>query len=349
MPDLKNGSICFLVILLLCACSGKYFKTTVEKREAVNKIKCVAILPFTNLSDSAESAPVLTDIMTSAVNGRSIFRTVPAVDVEKQMDMNRILHHSKIEPQQVCELGKRVYAEGILTGAVTEYKYEKQGTQFTEPRIGYTISLYKVKGCEVIWNTVVARTSSALSSSYKESLSGLAMVSMDETLGKLSDNFQDRVLDFRYRCGPRRVEENERCARGKGGWIDFEDCPEAIPYQRLGREEVSLEGEEIIFNDVIHFVPGKAIVSRESRPMLRSLIDFMNENKIRRIRIESYVLTGKGEESRLSELNRAGQIRKYLVRNGLGNTMVDVVNFAINPDLVKKNRVLSSLRFIVLD
>jgi len=181
-----------------------------------------------------------------------------------------------------------------------------------------------------------------------DSLSKVSMMAVDKTMQNLSGQLVERVLDFKYRCGLKGMDEDTKCARGEGGWIDFEKCPEAIPYIRLGREKVSLEGDEIIFKERIEFVPGKAMVLPQTQPLLTELVKFLNRNKIRRIRIESYILSEQGKTGQMPDLDRAGAIRKYLLKNGLSKAQIDVVNFTINPDLVKGKEV-SNLRFVVLD
>jgi hypothetical protein len=47
-------------------------------------------------------------------------------------------------------------------------------------------------------------------------------------------------------------------------------------------------------------------------------------------------------------LNRAGEVRKYLIKNGLGITRVDVANFTISPELAE-GKEIANLRFVVLE
>jgi hypothetical protein len=149
---------------------------------------------------------------------------------------------------KACKLGRNLRSQAVLIGSVTEYGYFSQGSDFAEPRLGFEVTLFDNVNCRPLWKSMTAKTSSGITESSKGSLSGLAMASVNRIVEKLTEEIGDRVLDFSFRCGPRKLDDDKRCVRGPEGSIDFDKCPEAIPYFRLGREPVSLEGDEIIFN-----------------------------------------------------------------------------------------------------
>lgn len=337
---IKLTRLCLFLLVLSVSCSGKYSKIDLKDKTSLNGMKCIAILPLDPLSRSSEGASVVKDLVSSNVTSNLIFRTVPPSDVDKELGL--MGSEAIRDSQKACDVGKALNAQGIMMGSVTEYGYVRQVTPFSEPRLGFSLALYEVSSCKPLWSATVSKTSS-----YQGSLSSLAMNSVDGVMQKLSKELGERTLDFRYRCGPRKYEEDLRCARGAGGQIDFEKCPEAIPFLRLGREKVSLEGDEIIFNQKIDFLPGKSMPAPSSHELLGELVKFLNKNNIRRIRIESYVLL-ESSEGAAREFNRSGEVRKFLVRNGLKNTVVDSVNFTIGPALLK-GRAVSNIRIVVLE
>jgi hypothetical protein len=340
---LKAAFIIF--ILIMSACPGRYTKISVPDPAAVNKIKCTAVLPLVNFSNSLDASPVLGDLLNQYMSGRVLFRTVPRPEVEKWASIVKLDLSKLPEQAKLCDLGKRLSVDGIFAGSVTEYGYVKDKSGLSNPRIGFTLTLHDIKACKPVWSATVSRSSSGVIS---DSLSKTSMSAVDETMNKLSGLIGERILDFEYRCGPRGLEEDTRCARNDTGGIDFDKCPEAIPFLRVGREKVSLEGEDIIFSERIEFVPGKAMILPQSQPLLESLVKFLNRNNIRRIRIESYLPVDTSISQAMPQIDRAGAVRKFLLKNGVSKTQIDVVNFTINPELAK-GKEISNLRFVVLD
>lgn len=348
--DLKiiNIITALVLFLFLSNCSGRHFDLNIKDETLLSKTGCIAVLPFKNLTDNHEAGSVIPELLISELGSRELFRIVPysaVLDKVNSMNMGSELFTNS---GAACKLANEVYAQGVITGIVTEYSYIGRGENFYEPRLGFSFSLYSSEGCKLLMTTRIAKIKSGLSVSRKDSLSALVMTSLKDFSEKFREKTGTRMLDFKYRCGMKPADkEDEVCRPQPNGWIDFEKCPDSLPELKLSSSGVSIEGDELILEESINFVPGKALVSPDSYGMLKELIEFSNDKGIGILRVESYIAGKEGSPDEDLSLDRAGSVRKYLIRNGLKAVKVDTINFVINPDLIK-GKDIPSIRFVVV-
>jgi len=332
--------------MLIC-CSGKYFKAKVKDKNSLNSIGCLAIAPFNNLSNSQEGSVIVTDLLATSFVANTVFRVVSAGDMNEELKRENVFVDDKINLEKACKVAKNLNAHGVLMGTISEWEYVKSSSESYEPKIAFSLQLYNSKNCSLAWSTKIAKSSSAFAGGGKESLSSLGMKAVDKITNKLLVTLDERILDHNYRCGSHKDENTYKCARDDKGMVDFNKCPQAIPEIRLGIESVSLEGNELIFNKSINFVPAKKYISPSSRKLLKKLAAFINKNQFRKIIVESFILSKYPKKNPQRTLDRSGEVKKYLIKSGLEKTEVLTINYIIESKSVA-GRKIPSLRIVIL-
>ncbi len=59
-----------LLVFFALSCSGKYFKADVKNEDYLQKIGCILIVPFANLSKSVEGGKIATELVSTALTSK---------------------------------------------------------------------------------------------------------------------------------------------------------------------------------------------------------------------------------------------------------------------------------------
>ena len=333
-----NLRLAILVSMSLCmSCSGKYFKSRALNPESLKNIQCLA-LKLDNLSGQPRAAEAVGEMLMQSLEAERVFNFMHPKFLEEQI-AEEASKGSGMLQRLICKAAQKLGAQGILQGNVTEFGYVEVNPGSFHPRVAMQLSLYDAQSCNVVWEAKVA------DGSILGSASGLAMESVDKITKKLESLLNNRILKAFF-CGSKGAGSGEACRPDKSGKVDYVSCPQEIPVLKIGKENVSLEGNEIVYNRRIGFMPGKSLLLPEAENVIKDTVKFIRDNNIRSITVESYIIGEESPDLENLSNHRAGRVKSDLVKKGLGAVGVGVRGVVIPPEIAKDKDV-PSLRILV--
>jgi hypothetical protein len=142
-----------LVVLLLSGC-GMGNTTFVHPDYTFAYVERVAVVPFENLSDDRGAAARMTRYYVSELLDVEAFDVVEPGDVTDAMMSVGTLRVAELTPQQIVDLGKRLGAQALFLGSVTESATVRRGTS-SENVVTLDVRMVETETGVVIWSTTL--------------------------------------------------------------------------------------------------------------------------------------------------------------------------------------------------
>jgi hypothetical protein len=181
-------AIFFILLILLAACaSGDVY---LEPNMDFGSLRTVAVLPFQNLSDTAEASERVRDTFTGMLLASGALYVLPPGEVAR--GMSRI---SRIAPEgpsteQVKQLGTILGVDGVITGVVREYGTVRSGATAANI-VSVSLTLIEVENGVVVWSAASTHGGVGL----WDRLIGGGGEPMDTVTVKVVDDLLDKLFD----------------------------------------------------------------------------------------------------------------------------------------------------------
>ena len=144
--------ICYIPILLVlffytgCDYSRQYARDDLY----YDQLGKMAILPFSNHTETAQAGEILTRLFTTELLTREEFSILPSYELKKKLDIDRPLEGEDIIAEiSLDEISGKLGVNSIILGTVTEYQYKKGLRE--KPIVGIDVKCYMVDTNEVVW------------------------------------------------------------------------------------------------------------------------------------------------------------------------------------------------------
>jgi len=158
------------------------------QEELVREIQVVGILPLENLTDDPKAAQVVTDLLITELHHLKRFQVIGPLEL-KRMFQEQGIHLPKIIDRAIAtEIGRRIEADGIFIGSVSEYQYQSglpAKEEEEEPVVGINLRLINVRTSTVVWGSSYARSSYEAFSYEKDALTQVVIKALRGMLNSL--------------------------------------------------------------------------------------------------------------------------------------------------------------------
>lgn len=152
--------ICIFIVLavLSAGCSYSFRQTLPTPPAEASGIRTIAVVPFTNLTQTENAGQVITDLLSRTLMTGGTYRVINHESVLKVTPKDL----SMLDRVQAQKIGQALQANAVLFGTVSEYWYqeEKRYSPYPErePAVGINARLVDVQSGAVIGATSVSLT-----------------------------------------------------------------------------------------------------------------------------------------------------------------------------------------------
>jgi TolB-like protein len=165
------------ILLFLIACSPR--PSVYVENLNISKGERIAILPFTNLTDSPGAGDKLSNLLLVEVLKSGKLKVVEPGVVEYFLSKERIRLLDRLSPENVKKIGTELHVRYVLVGTVLEYRLIRSG-KYDVPYISLSIRMIDTGTGEIVF-----AASHALSGRDSETLFGIGRITSLEKLSKM--------------------------------------------------------------------------------------------------------------------------------------------------------------------
>ncbi len=321
------------VMLLSCSCSHTYQRDYLNPTPQLNAIRCVAIMPFENLTNHHSAGKILSDLLATEFYLSRKFNVMERTEVQRVLEQKKIHLPKQVDPALAQRLGEILGVEGIVIGSVSEYRDRDSPYEFDveEPTVGFNARLVSVASGAVLWASSYGRVS------QRDPLNLTAQTLVQNMISSLFQQIPERTIDLDQVCRKKRravalkksapsSPKPERVLTKKPAPASpkpkrartKKPAPARKVFQRKEQREFLAnlkEGNRFVVEGV-KFAANTAVLTEESKKILNYIGDVLREYPEVKIRIEGHTdSTGLPEEDLGLSLRRAESVKKYLIRN----------------------------------
>ena len=141
---------------LLAACAPKPKTTFQAKPDALDKITCVAVLPFESLGDdNPGSGDAFADLLATEMMRSGRFQVMDRAESGRILAARGIYLAATVDAETARALGDVLGVQAVLVGAVSEYGFKVPAYDDRNPRplVSVTTRLLDVKTGDPLWGT----------------------------------------------------------------------------------------------------------------------------------------------------------------------------------------------------
>ncbi len=201
----RKGAI-FAFLFIFASCTHYSTKEIISPQPKINAVKCVAVLPFENLSGFREAGSIIADLLATELYATRMFNVMERFEAVSILRARNIKNPVGIDINTAQKVGKILGVEGIFFGAVSEFSYGDIFAMMPEvkPSVVFICRLVDVKSGKTIWASAQNVTSGEASYLGSNSISRVAQLAAQQIISSLT-----RELSFR------KVDINRVCWEGK--------------------------------------------------------------------------------------------------------------------------------------
>lgn len=327
-----------------CSCSHTYQRDYLNPNPQLNAIRCVAIMPFENLTNHNTAGKIISDLLATEFYLSRKFNVMERTEVQRFLEQRNIKLPQQVDPALAQKIGQLLGVEGIIIGSVSEYRDRESPYEFDveEPTVGFNARLVSVASGAVLWASSYGRTS------QRDPLNLTAQTVVQNMTSSLFQQVPERTIDLDKVCGKKRetIALNEltppapkpkRVLTKKPAppapkpkpAPTKEPAPARKVFHRKEQKEFLAklkEGNRFLLAGV-KFAANTAVLTEKSKKILNYIGDVLQEYPEVKIRIEGHTdSTGLPEEDLRLSLSRAESVKNYLV----GNFKLPAANFPVS-------------------
>jgi outer membrane protein OmpA-like peptidoglycan-associated protein len=312
------------IMLLGYSCSHTYQRDYLNPNPQLNAIRCVAIMPFENLTNHNTAGKIISDLLATEFYLSRKFNVMERTEVQRILEQRNIKLPQQVDPALAQRLGQFLGVEGIIIGSVSEYRDRESPYEFDveEPTVGFNARLVSVASGAVLWASSYGRTS------QRNPLNLTAQTVVQNMTSSLFQQVPERTIDLDEVCGKKRetIALNEptppppkpkRVLTKKPARPSPKPAPARKVFHRKEQKEFLAKLEEGNRFPLagVKFAANTAVLTEKSKKILNYFGDVLREYPEVKIRIEGHTdSTGLPEEDLRLSLNRAESVKNYLVR-----------------------------------
>lgn len=188
--DLSKISGRLLGLLLgaaLLSCGHKYHSSFHSRPQALSAIKTVVVLPLDNLTANPDAGVAVTDLLVTQLFQLGRFRILSKIELEQLYAQQNLKIPKSIDRGTAAELARRVGADGVLYGSVTEFAYQggSSDEDEKEPAVGINLRLVDARTGTVVWGSSSSRASDEVFAYEKDALGQVTVRALRTMLSDL--------------------------------------------------------------------------------------------------------------------------------------------------------------------
>jgi len=148
-----------LPLVAMIACAPKAKTTFQSKPEVLDKITCVAVLPFETLGDDTPGAgDAFADLLATEMMRSGRFQVMDRAESGRILAARGIYLGPTVDAATARALGDVLGVQAVLVGSVSEYGYKVSGYDDRPPKplVSLTTRLLDVKSGDPLWGTSFA-------------------------------------------------------------------------------------------------------------------------------------------------------------------------------------------------
>jgi outer membrane protein OmpA-like peptidoglycan-associated protein/TolB-like protein len=176
MKKIKIYSV--ILTLIANSCGYTYRSSYLNQTNNWSRIKCVAIMPFQNLTEYPKAGEIMSDIIATEFYITQRFGVAERTEVQRFIDTVGLVVPQEIDATFARKIGEMMNVDAVLVGAVTEFWYRNARQKFSEeePIVGAGFKLIDVKTGEVLWSSSYTRTSYDILLTQRDPLNRIAQI-----------------------------------------------------------------------------------------------------------------------------------------------------------------------------
>lgn len=166
------------LLIVFTSCGYTYKSTHISNTDNWAKIKCIAVMPFQNLTEYPNAGQIMSDIISTELYITQRFGVVERTEVQRFIDAVGLTLPQEIDATFARKTGELLGVDAVLIGSVTEFWYRNARQKFSEeePIVGANFKLIDVKTGDVIWSSSYTRTSYDILLTQRDPLNRIAQI-----------------------------------------------------------------------------------------------------------------------------------------------------------------------------
>jgi len=179
---MKRSSMRLLTFLItgivLFACAHTYREELVKPSSPLEAPRCIAILPFENLSGFPEAGRIVADFVATEIYATNRFCLMERMEAERILQEAGILLSSRLPTKKEAkDIANALGVEGLIMGTVSDFSYGSTLAEMrvARPSVSVTAKLIRASDGEVIWAEAVDQVAGGVINPRKASLSQIAL------------------------------------------------------------------------------------------------------------------------------------------------------------------------------
>lgn len=198
---MMSRSACIL-LLALAGCAASVDARLLRPREALDPVRCVAVLPFDNITRYPYAGQIAADLLGVELYRTRKFNVAERAEVERIFLARGIVPPSALDDAFAAEAGRTLGVEGVFAGTVSEYYYRKTSspTKEEEPVVGMTVRFIDVATSQVLWRGTITRVSGSMFAPMREPINEVSQEAVGDLLRLLAEAVPEREIDPRRVC-----------------------------------------------------------------------------------------------------------------------------------------------------
>ena len=182
---LISNFLVIICILILLGC-GKTTRVYLRTDTRISRLEQVAILPFDNISGEADAGEKVRNVFLTGLYNLGVLGVVESGEVERFLLEERLRSTAQLNTEIIQKMGKKLKVDGIILGAVQEYKYTRIGNEDV-PVVSISIRIVDTGTGSIIMAVTHSRAGND-----REKVFGLGRI---RTLSQMTDIVIDELLN----------------------------------------------------------------------------------------------------------------------------------------------------------
>lgn len=174
-----------ICIFILLGC-GKTTRVYLRTDTRISRLEQVAIMPFDNISGEADAGEKVRNVFLTGLYNLGVLGVVESGEVERFLLEERLRSTAQLNTEIIQKMGKKLKVDGIILGAVQEYKYTKIGNDDV-PVVSISIRIVDTGTGSIIMAVTHSRAGND-----REKVFGLGRI---RTLSQMTDIVIDELLN----------------------------------------------------------------------------------------------------------------------------------------------------------
>lgn len=317
-----------VLILSLNSCGYTFRSSHLSNTDNWSRIKCVAIMPFQNLTEYPNAGKIMSDIISTEFYITQRFGVAERTEVERFIEAVGLTVPQEIDPTFARRIGELMNVDAVLIGSVTEFWYRNARQKFSEeePIVGAGFKLIDVKTGEVLWSSSYTRTSYDILLTQRDPLNRIAQIVAEKATfalheiplpsGKIELNCVDgwkTVAQKKLEVAKITNKINTPKPVAHQNPPSIQQPPKLTDPQAIALSKQFVKGKSIIMRE-IKFRGNTAVLEQGSYEYLDRIGKIVQSRPDIKIRIDAHSDPFGTEEECISLTNNwANTIRNYLI------------------------------------